>query len=115
MIGEFYWGIMQVRGDKHLQHVNAMHMHIRRFLRTYCGVSTKYLENYVSLFVWLKNIAARKQKKQTHKVSVSRLSASDCYISHKGLEAFPAIPRCDVPATPQVINPNWVVCEGIPF
>ena len=105
----------EIQGDKHLQHVNAMHMHIRRFLRTYCGVSTKYLENYISLFVWLKNVAARKQKKQTRKVSVSLLSASDCYISRKGLEAFPAIPCCDAPAQPQVINPNWVVCEEIPF
>ena len=82
----------EVRDGKHLQHVNAMHMHIRRFLRPYCGVSTKYLENYVSLFVWLKNIAAHKQKKQTRKVSISRLASSDCYISRKGLEAFPAVP-----------------------
>ena len=105
----------EIRGDKHLQHVNAMHMHIRRFLRPYCGVSTKYLENYISLFVWLKNVAARKQKKQTHKVSVSRLAASDCYISRKGLEAFPAIPCYNTPVQSQVINPNWVVCEEIPF
>ena len=105
----------EIRGDKHLQHVNAMHMHIRRFLRPYCGVSTKYLENYLSLFVWLKNVAARKQKKQTQKVSVSLLSASDCYISRKGLEAFPAIPCCDAPVQSQMINPNWVVCEEVPF
>ena len=75
----------------------------------------KFSENYISLFVWLKNVAARKQKKQTQKVSVSLLSASDCYISRKGLEAFPAIPCCDIPAQPQMINPNWVVCEEIPF
>ena len=105
----------EIHGNKHLQHVNAMHMHLRRFLRAYCGVSTKYLENYISLFVWLKNVVARKQKKQTHKVSVSLLSASDCYISRKGLEAFPAVPGGPVPVRQQVINPNWVICETIPF
>ena len=78
----------------------------------FCCLSSKYL-NYP--FVWLKNVAARKQKKQTQKVSVSLLSASDCYISRKGLEAFPAIPCCNVPVQSQVITPNWVVCEEIPF
>ena len=84
----------EIQGDKHLQHVNAMHRHLRRFLKTYCGVSTKYLENYISLYVWLKNVAAHRQKKHTKKVSISRLSESDCYITRKKLEAFPAIPVC---------------------
>ena len=84
----------EIRGDNHLQHVNAMHMHIRKFLSKYCGVSTKYLENYISLYVWLKNVAAHKQKKHTQKVSVSRMATSDCYISRRELEAFPAVPSC---------------------
>ena len=84
----------EIRDDNHLQHVNAMHMHLRRFLRKYCGVSTKYLENYISLYVWLKNITAHKQKKHTQKMSVSRMSTSDCYITRKKLESFPAVPMC---------------------
>lgn len=105
----------EIRDDKHLQHVNAMHMHIRRFLRPYCGVSTKYLENYISLFVWLKNVTALKQAKQAQKVSMSRLATSDCYISRKGLEAFPAIPGGTVSVSPQTTTHNWAVCEEIPF
>lgn len=105
----------EIQDDKHLQHVNAMHMHIRRFLRTYCGVSTKYLENYLSLFVWLKNVAARKQSKHTQKVSISRLAANDCYISRKGLEAFPAVPDCAEGGISQTSTPNWSVYEEIPF
>lgn len=84
----------EVKYGNHLQHINAMHMHLRRFLRQYCGVSTKYLENYVSLYVWLKNITARKQKKHTQNMSVSRMATSDCYITRKKLESFPAVPVC---------------------
>lgn len=78
----------------HLQHVNAMHMHLRKFLAKYCGVSTKYLENYISLYIWLKNVAACRQKKHTQKVSISRMATSDCYITRQELEALPAVPQC---------------------
>lgn len=84
----------EVRDGHHLQHVNAMHMHLRKFLSKYCGVSTKYLENYISLYIWLKNVAACRQKKHTKKVSISRMATSDCYISRKELEALPAVPKC---------------------
>ena len=84
----------EIYGEFHLQHVNAMHMHLRKFLSKYCGVSTKYLENYISLYVWLKNVAACRQKKHTQKVSISRMATSDCYISRKELEALPAVPCC---------------------
>ena len=84
----------EIRDGYHLQHINAMHMHLRKFLAKYCGVSTKYLENYISLYVWLKNVAANRQKKHTQKVSVTRVSSSDCYISRRGIESLPAVPMC---------------------
>lgn len=84
----------EVRNGLHLQHVNAMHHHIRDFLRPYCGVSTKYLSNYISLFVWLKNVAATRQKKTADKVSVARTATPDCYITYKDLSSRPAIPKC---------------------
>lgn len=80
--------------ELHLQHVNAMHRHLRRFLRGYCGVSTKYLENYISLYVWLKANQSTKQRKRVQKISVARASSSDCYISRKELDALPAVPVC---------------------
>lgn len=84
----------EIRDGYHLQHVNAFHHHLRKFLATYCGVSSKYLENYVSLYVWLKNIAANKQKKQLKKISIRRAASADCYISRTELEAKPLIPKC---------------------
>lgn len=91
---KYYAHKPEIRDGLHIQHVNAMHMNIRRFLRPYCGVSTKYLENYLSLYVWLMNVAARRQRKHAQQVSVTRLSESDCYITRKDLEAFPATPVC---------------------
>lgn len=84
----------EVRDGYHLQHVNALHMHLRKFLADYYGVSSKYLENYVSLYIWLKNVAANKQKRYAKKVSVSRTSNPDCYISRKAIESRPAVPKC---------------------
>ena len=78
----------------HLQHVNSFHSHLRAFLAKYRGVSTKYLENYVSLFVWLKSIKANKQSRHLKRVTISRASTPDCYISRKQIEAMPAVPMC---------------------
>ena len=69
-----------------------MHRHIRQFLRPYFGVSTKYLENYISLFIWVKNATANKQNKKLQNMSLYRATASDCYITRKNIEALPAIP-----------------------
>ena len=86
--------IPEIREGNHLQHVNALHHHLRVFLANYSGVSTKYLENYVSLYMWIKNINAIKQKRYAKKHTVSRLSNSDCYITRKQIEAMPAVPAC---------------------
>ena len=77
-----------------MQHVNAMHRHIRRFLAQYCGVSSKYLENYISLFVWLKMAKSKKQTRRIKNVSVGRAAESDCYITRQTLKELPAIPCC---------------------
>ena len=71
-----------------------MHRHIRQFLSGYSGVSSKYLENYVALYVWLKSVDIRKQKRAADKVSVARVSEPDCYISRKALENRPSVPKC---------------------
>lgn len=84
----------EIDGDEHIQNVNAMHTGIRRFMKKYMGVSTKYLSNYVSLYVWLRNIAVIKQRTPTDEVTATRASASDCYISRKEIENRPAIPCC---------------------
>jgi|GEM_PF-1320399 len=83
---------VEVIDGNHLQHVNSMHHHIRVFLAKYCGVATKYLENYISLFVWVKNAVANKQKNRLQKVSLSRTSIADCYITRRSIESMPSVP-----------------------
>ena len=85
----------EVKDGLHMQHVNAMHRHIRKFLAPYCGVSSKYLSHYMALFVWLKSIGGTtKQKKTMDKVSVARAATPDCYISNQQLRNRPAVPQC---------------------
>lgn len=84
----------EIRDGLHLQHVNAMHHHIRNFLKPYYGVSSKYLSNYISLFVWLKSVQQLRQKKTADKVSVVRAATPDCYITRRQLECRPAVPMC---------------------
>ena len=84
----------EVKDGLHIQHVNNMHHHIRRFLARYCGVSTKYLENYIAMFVWLKSINKVNKLTKTEKATITRIAMHDCYISRKELENRPAIPMC---------------------
>ena len=38
-------------GVYHIQHVNSMHARLKRWIRAcFCGVSTKYLQNYLNWF-----------------------------------------------------------------
>ena len=84
----------EIRDGLHLQHVNSMHHHIRNFLKPYYGVSSKYLSNYISLFVWLKSVQQMRQRNAADKVSVVRAATPDCYVSRKQLESRPAVPMC---------------------
>lgn len=84
----------EIKDGLHMQHVNAMHRHIRKFLAPYCGVSSKYLSHYMALFVWLKSIGATKQRKTVDKVSVARAATPDCYITCQQLRSRPAVPAC---------------------
>lgn len=84
----------QIDGELHLQHVNNMHFQIRRFLAKYYGVSSKYLGNYMALFVWLKSVEMTKRRKGAEKASIARVAMPDCYITRKAIESRPAVPQC---------------------
>lgn len=87
----------EIRGanrDIHLQHVNAMHTHLRTFLKGYCGVSSKYLSNYVSMYVWLKNNNALGRRNAILDLTKDRAAQGDCYISGREIESLPTIPTC---------------------
>ena len=85
---------VEAKDGLHIQHVNAMHRHIRKFLTPYCGVSSKYLENHTALYAWLSNIKASKQRNSIEKVSVARAAASDCYITRREILNRPVVPTC---------------------
>lgn len=40
-------------GLYHIQHINSLHSKLKRWIRTFNGVSTKYLSNYMYWFKWL--------------------------------------------------------------
>jgi len=84
----------EVREGRHIQHVNNLHAHLRNFLKKYYGVSSKYLDNYVSMFIWLKNVHANKMDKKLQKVSTTRASAPDCYITGRAIRQRPIVPIC---------------------
>lgn len=44
-----------ITGPYHINNVNALHKRFRQFLFNYNGVATKYLQNYLALFLWLEN------------------------------------------------------------
>lgn len=76
--GKKYGGAPEVRGIYHIQTVNNFHNRLQRFLRHYNGVSTKYLNHYINLFVWIEN----------HKRLESRLEDSlKTYIAEKSTYA----------------------------
>lgn len=49
------FGPPEIRGAFHIQNVNNMHARVRKFLKKYNGVATKYLNHYINLFVWIDN------------------------------------------------------------
>ena len=84
----------EIADGLHMQHVNNMHRYLRAFLAKYCGVSSKYLANYVALYTWLKTVQLSKQRNGEEKASLARAAMPDCYVSRKSLESRPAIPTC---------------------
>lgn len=82
----------EVKGAYHIQRVNNLHNRFRNFLRPYNGVSTKYLNHYVSLFIWLENYRLTKQQNLVADTS-KYLSASGLYVGRNEIFAMPPIPN----------------------
>lgn len=81
----------EIKGTFHIQNVNNMHFRIRTFMRGYNGVSTKYLNHYIGLFVWIENykkIADINFKKEL----ISQINRHNTYVNAKAIISLPAIP-----------------------
>ena len=55
-------------GGYHLGHVNGYHHNLSQFMQRYCGVSTKYLPNYMALFFWTEKNKDITYQDQTYEV-----------------------------------------------
>ena len=83
--------IPEIRGVYHVQTVGNFHNRVRRFLRNYNGVSTKYLNHYVSLFVWIEN---HKKMEQTLEESARTVISKEfTYIAAEKLFELPPVPN----------------------
>lgn len=78
-----------VKGVYHINNVNALHHRFRKFLEKYNGVSTKYLHNYLALFLWLEN--NKYYDKET--ILNEELTKVGSYISGSALTEFAPIPE----------------------
>lgn len=77
-----------IKGPFHINNVNALQRRFRRFLIDYNGVSTKYLNNYLALFIWLEN--HKHYKKQD--LMLEEITRVGSYISAANLAAMAPIP-----------------------
>ena len=83
--------IPEVRGIYHVQTVGNFHNRFRRFLRNYNGVSTKYLNHYVSLFVWIEN--HKKMEQPLDDSAKTEISKTFTYMSAEKLFDLPPVPK----------------------
>ena len=81
----------EIRGAFHIQNINNMHTRIRRFLRPYNGVATKYLNHYVSLFIWLENRKKMTKGTLTEELNHS-LNTEHSYITLSDIVKKPPVP-----------------------
>ncbi len=77
-----------IKGPYHINNVNALQRRFRRFLNDYNGVSTKYLNNYLALFLWLEN--HKHCKKQD--LILEEITRVGSYISATDLVAMAPVP-----------------------
>jgi transposase-like protein len=48
-------------GIYHIQHINALHSNLKKWMNRFNGVATKYISNYIKWFKWLKLFDTEKE------------------------------------------------------
>ncbi|MBQ7975241.1 MAG: IS1595 family transposase [Clostridia bacterium] len=84
-------GTPEIIGTYHIQTVNNLHKRLRIFLQRYNGVSTKYLNHYINLFVWIDN--HKKLADTLGNEMKSYIAGENTYIRNKDIIAMPVIPQ----------------------
>lgn len=49
-------------GLYHIQHINVLHINLKKWMNRFNGVATKYLNNYIKWFKWLQIFDIDKDK-----------------------------------------------------
>ena len=83
--------VPEVIGAYHIQTVNNLHNRFRRFLRVYNGVSTKYLNHYINLFIWIENHKGLEIDLETSMKSY--IGGNGTYAPARTLFERPALPK----------------------
>lgn len=78
------------KGINHINNVNNFHHRLKEFMGKYNGVSTKYLNNYVSLYTWLDN-ARLAAKADAHGVATEILKFGS-YRPYREFRTWPRTP-----------------------
>ncbi len=76
------------KGVYHINNVNALQQRFRRFLRPFNGVSTKYLNNYLGLFLWLENNKTGNKRDLIY----NELNQNNTYMTASQLAMVPPTP-----------------------
>lgn len=84
-------GKPEVRGIYHIQTVNNLHKRLHDFLRGYLGVSTKYLNHYINLLIWVENHKNIPNIDLHHELCAS-LNQKGYYTPLHSITTLPAIP-----------------------
>ena len=90
MSGSHKGGDPEIRGIYHIQTVNNFHKRLDDFLRPYNGVATKYLNHYVSLYVWIEN--HKKMEAELEDSLLKYIGEKSVYIPARSLFAREYIP-----------------------
>ncbi len=64
----------------HLQHINAIHSSFKRWLMSFNGVSTKYINNYLA---WFKFLQLSKENKKGYRIKdmLVNVATKDTYVT----------------------------------
>lgn len=85
------FGPPEIKGVFHIQNINNMHARIRKFMCNYNGVSTKYLNHYINLFIWIDNHKSIKDCNLKEELRQA-MKAKNTYITSFALFNLPIIP-----------------------
>lgn len=88
--GSHHGGDPEIRGIYHIQTVNNFHKQLDDFLRQSNGVATKYLNHYVSLYVWIEN--HKKMETELEDSLLKYIGEKSVYIPARSIFAMESIP-----------------------